>query len=128
MSKWLDTALMRNCVCGFILTFFAFSAVAHDPLLDLPAPTSEPEAWNVITQSVVNIGKCLDTNQLKEITPQVANCSPAIRLLQAEAKNRGDRTLIDQLEKLYFSGDAIITATLDKQAPVEKARIALAAH
>lgn len=118
----------RTLVILLLLFALVLSADAHDPLLDLPAPTSEPEAWNIITQSLQNIRKDLDTNQLKEITPQVANCSPAIRLLQADAKKQGDKTLDAQLEALYYSGDAIITATLEKDSPADKARAAFAKH
>jgi hypothetical protein len=109
-------------------SLISLRANAHDPLLDLPAPTSEAEAWNIITQSIANISKLLETNQLKEITPQVANCSPSLRLLQADAKKQGDKALYDQLESLYYSGDAIITATLEKESPAEKARAAFAKH
>ncbi len=118
----------RTFVILLILRTFVPSASAHDPLLDLPAPTSEPEAWNIITQSLQNISKDLGTNQLKEITPQVANCSPAIRLLQADAKKQGDKALDAQLEALYYSGDAIITATLEKESPADKARAAFVKH
>ena len=38
------------------------------------------------------------------------NCSPAFRFLQGEAKRRNDKGLYDELEKLFYSGDAIITA------------------
>lgn len=111
-------------------SIFVFSprALAHDPLMDLPAPTSVPEAWNVITQSMANIPRCLETNQLAPITAHIANCSPAIRVLQARAKQAGDSALNKQLEALFYSGDAIITATRQKEQPVEKARAALAVH
>jgi hypothetical protein len=114
-----------------ILALLALAAIpvrAHDPLNDLPPPTSAPEAWNVINQSLDNVGKCLDTNQLKEIVAHVSNCSPAIRVLQAEAKRRGDAALVAQLEKLYYSGDAIVTAIRQADGAVEKGRAALAAH
>lgn len=119
---------IKTFVILLILAAFVPRAHAHDPLLDLPAPTSEPEAWNIITQSLQNIRKDLDTNQLKEITPQVANCSPAIRLLQADAKKQGDQALDAQFEALYYSGDAIITATLEKDSPADKARAAFVKH
>lgn len=104
------------------------ATLAHDPLNDLPPPTSAPEAWNVINQSVENVGKCLDTNQLKEITAHVVNCSPAFRFLQGEAKRRNDKGLYDELEKLFYSGDAIITAVRQGEDPVGKGRAALVAH
>ena len=111
-----------------LLAAFSFAARAHDPLLDLPEPTSVPEAWNVITQSVANVEKCLETNQLKELSYHVANCSPAIRVLQADAKTHGDKGLVQQLESLYYSGDAIITATREKTDPVSKGREAYSVH
>jgi hypothetical protein len=113
-------------VLSLFLVFFARAAIAHDPLLDLPAPTSVPEAWNVITQSVANIDECLETRQLKEVSFHVANCSPAIRVLQADVK--GDRARVEQLEALYYSGDAIITATREKEDAIPRARAAYEAH
>ena len=114
-------------VC-FALAILAVTARAHDPLTDLPAPTSVPEAWNVIGQSVENIGTCIQTKQLKEIDAHVSNCSPALRVLQADAKRQNDKALYDQLEALYYSGDAIITAARLKEGAAEKALAALATH
>jgi hypothetical protein len=111
-----------------ILAFFSPPVLAHDPLLDLPEPASIPEAWNVITQSLVNVQTCLDTNQLREVAFHVANCSPAIRVLQADAKSAGDKALVAQLEALYYSGDAIITASRATSEPVANARAAFAVH
>src|SRR5215212_3399466 len=121
---------MRSWHVLLLLGFggLALPAVAHDPLNDLPPPTSAGEAWNVIQQSIENIGKCLETNQLKEITAHVVNCSPALRLLQAEAKRQKDQALYDRLEKLFYSADAIITAVRQNDDPVGKGRAALAAH
>lgn len=98
-------------------------AIAHDPLLDLPEPKSVPEAWDVIRQSVENVGKLLETNQLKPIAFQIANCSPAIRRLQSELGDRADRQeLREKLEAMYASGGSVILATRDKQSPLEKAQ------
>jgi hypothetical protein len=119
---------VKSLLVALILCLAALPVRGHDPLNDLPAPTSAPEAWNVINQSVENVAKCLDTNQLKEITAHVSNCSPALRVLQADAKRQNDKAHYDQLEALFYSGDAIITAIRQKDAPVEKARAALATH
>jgi hypothetical protein len=110
------------------LAMIAAVARAHDPLTDLPAPTSAPEAWDVIGQSVANIGTCIQTAQLKEIDAHVSNCSPALRVLQAQAKRQNDKPLYDQLEALYYTGDAIITAARLKEGAAEKASAALAIH
>jgi hypothetical protein len=112
----------------FALGLIATFARAHDPLTDLPAPTSVPEAWNVINQSVANIATCITTRQFKEIDAHVSNCSPALRVLQADAKRQNDKPLYDQLEALYYTGDAIITAARQKEAPAEKASATLATH
>jgi hypothetical protein len=125
--KFQITSRLQILTVVFI-NLLALFARAHDPLLDLPPPNSIPEAWNVITQSIANIEKCLETHQLKEIANHVSNCSPALRVLQADAKARGDKALYDRLEALYYSGDAIITATRQGDEPVEKGRRALAAH
>ena len=115
-------------VVALLIALRPFAAHAHDPLNDLPAPTSAGEAWNVMTQSLANVERCLETNQFKEVATHVSNCSRALRLLQAEAQRRNDKPLSDGLESLYYSGDAIITATRSKDAPLGKARAALAAH
>jgi hypothetical protein len=103
-------------------------AWAHDPLRDLPAPTSAGEAWNVIRLSMGNIETCLETNQPGEVAIHVANCSRAIRFLQGQAKVEGKGALVGQLEELYYSGDAIITGARQKEDAVGKAKAALAAH
>ena len=79
------TALPRAVLASLlILSLAPLAARAHDPLLDLPPPMSVPEAWNVINASLANINTCLETNQFREVSYHVANCSPAIRLLQAK--------------------------------------------
>src|SRR5688500_20328172 len=59
-----------------LLVLVARIARAHDPLLDLPAPTSVPEAWNVITPSVANIADGLETRQRQVEPYHVATLSP----------------------------------------------------
>ncbi len=109
-----------------ILVFLSLSAYAHDPLANLPEPVSIPEAWDVLTQSVANIDKCIDTNQLGTISTHVGNCSPALRLLQSDAKKKGDPALVAQLETLFAAGDAVIIATRQRENPAAKARDAYA--
>ncbi len=40
---------MFRRILPILLLFITLPASAHDPLLDLPAPTSAPEAWNITT-------------------------------------------------------------------------------
>ena len=114
-----DVCAYVRVVCVLLAVFAAASAVAHDPLLDLPAPTSVSEAWNVITQSVANVEKCLDTNQLKELAYHVANCSPAIRVLQADAKAVG---VVVVVRKLLTLGAPEIPIVLVGNANAERLR------
>jgi hypothetical protein len=114
----------RFRLTGFLalVALWAAPAAAHDPLLDLPEPRSVPEAWDVIRQSVDNVGTLLATDQLKPIAYQIANCSPAIRVLQADAATRlngGDPD--PRLEALFAAGGAVITATREKENPRGKA-------
>jgi len=105
-----------------LLALVPASARAHDPLLDLPEPKSVPEAWDVIRQSLDNVERLLETNQLKPIAYQIANCSPAIRRLQAELPDVPDREARHQtLQALFTAGGSVITATRDKASPREKA-------
>jgi len=94
---------------------------AHDPLLDLPEPRNVPEAWNVINASVANVAKLLETNQLPIIAFQVANCSPAIRTLQANlpAGDAGEARRA-QLQQMFNSGADLILATRERVQPREK--------
>ena len=56
---------IRRLLLLLALTSLAMRTFAHDPLNDLPAPTSPGEAWNVINQSLANVQKCLDSNQAR---------------------------------------------------------------
>ena len=103
------------------VTLLAPFCAAHDPLLDLPAPRSVPEAWNVIDASVANVEKLFETNQLPIIAFQVANCSPAIRTLQ-ENLMPGDAggARRAELQRMFNSGAELILATREKVQPREK--------
>ena len=115
------------------LTFAAVVALlapfcaAHDPLLDLPEPRSVPEAWNVIGASVANVEKLFETNQLPIIAFQVANCSPAIRTLQANLPVGGAaEARRAELQRMFNSGAELILATREKVQPREKGMAAYA--
>ena len=108
-----------------ILVFTALPARGHDPLGDLPKPISVQEAWDVITQSVRNIGRCIETNQLATVAVHVGNVSPALRVLQDDARaRRKDEALVAALEGLFKKGDAVIVATREKADPALKAQLA----
>src|SRR5438045_1808440 len=83
------------CFAGFATVF------AHNPALDPPEPLSVPEAWNIITQCTANIDTLLKSNQLREIAYQVADCSPAIRFLQAHLMDQRNLAELKQLEQLF---------------------------
>ena len=107
----------------------ALPAAAHDPLLDLPEPTSVPEAWNVINASVANVATLLENNQLREVAFQIANCSPAIRTLQANLPTgEGGRERRAELQAMFAPGSAIILATREKDEPARKARALFPAY
>ena len=110
------------------VVLFAPWCAAHDPLLDLPEPRSVPEAWNVINASVANVEKLLETNQLPIIAFQVANCSPAIRTLQAKlpAGEAGEARR-GELGQMFNAGADVIVATREKVQPREKGQAKYAA-
>ncbi len=112
----------RNAlVFAAVVALLAPFCAAHDPLLDLPEPRSVPEAWNVINASVANVEKLFETNQLPIIAFQVANCSPAIRTLQAKlpAGEAGEARR-GELQAMFSSGANVILATREKVQPREK--------
>jgi hypothetical protein len=104
-------------------------ARAHDPLLDLPEPKSVPEAWNVINASLANAATLLENNQLREIAFQIANCSPAIRTLQANlpATDEG-KARRAELQAMFAPGSAIILATREPGEPRRKAQALFPAY
>lgn len=112
--------LVLACLClGLLL---ASPVRGHDPLLDLPEPKTAQEAWDVIRQSVDNVGSLLETNQLKPIAFHIANCSPAVRRLQADLGDRPDREALHQkLQEMFVAGGQVIVATRLKESPREKA-------
>ena len=80
-----------------------------------------PEAWNVINASVANVEKLLETNQLPIIAFQVANCSPAIRTLQANLPAGADgEARRAELAEMFNVGADVILATREKEQPREK--------
>jgi hypothetical protein len=98
-------------------------ARAHDPRLELPDPLTVQEAWDVIRQCTDNLGKLLETNQLKDVPFQVAVCSPQFRLLEAQAATTDARPdeLKALLAELFDTGTAIILASREKTEPRQKA-------
>jgi len=116
---------VRWCACLIVMFLFAAPrARGHDPLGDLPAPLGVQEAWDVITQSVRNIGRCIESNQLSTVVTHVANVSPALRVLQADAQKRNDKELVARIEKLFAKGDAVIIASREKEDPALKTQLA----
>jgi hypothetical protein len=64
----------------------------------------------VIHQCVGNVGTLIENNQLEEVAYQVADCSPAIRVLQSHVAEQSDpRSLKPELEGLYTIGGSVIT-------------------
>jgi hypothetical protein len=115
-----------SLVCLVAASLLPAPAAGHDPLLDLPEPKSVPEAWNVINASLANVATLLENNQLREVAFQIANCSPAIRTLQANLPP-GDagRARRAELQAMFAPGSAIILATREKDEPGRKARALL---
>jgi len=113
-------------MCLLAAALLPAPAAAHDPLLDLPEPKSVPEAWNVINASLANVATLLESNQLREVAFQIANCSPAIRTLQGNLP-AGDagRERRAELQAMFALGSAIILATREKDEPGRKARALL---
>jgi len=116
--------ISRYFVWILVALILPLPARGHDPLADLPAPVSVQEAWDVMTQSVRNIGRCIETQQLTTVVTHVANVSPALRVLQADAQKRGDKENAARIEKLFGKGDAVIIATREKADPAIKTQLA----
>ncbi|MGB7160064.1 MAG: hypothetical protein WBD40_18500 [Tepidisphaeraceae bacterium] len=116
-------------MCVVAAALFVSPARAHDPLLDLPEPRSVPESWNVINASVANVATLLENNQLREVAFQIANCSPAIRTLQANLPaDDAARERRAELQAMFSPGSAIILATREKDEPARKARALFPAY
>src|SRR5207302_3859825 len=82
---------------------------------DLPEPTSVAEAWNVITESTQNVSKLLETRQLADISFQIANCSPALRMLQAHAaENAKKDELLQTIKQMFTTGFALVDLSREK--------------
>jgi hypothetical protein len=125
----LATFSFTTIVAAALTLALALPVAAHDPLLDLPEPTSVPEAWNVINASVANVATLLDNNQLREIAYQIANCSPAIRTLQANLPSGEEgRRRREELQAMFAPGSNIILATREKDDPARKARAVFPAY
>jgi len=93
-------------------------ASAHNPALDPPEPGSVPEAWNVITQCSANVQTLIDTNQLREIAYQIANTTPAIRLLKSRIGEMKDAEKVSTaLDRMSNAGAAVIIAARQPNDP-----------
>jgi hypothetical protein len=118
---------MPRFLMAFTVLAVAFAmprASAHDPRLELPDPLTIEEAWDVVRQCTDNIGKLLETNQLKDIAFQVAVCSPQFRLLEAKAvvTDPHPDELKAKLTELSDTGTTLILATREKSEPREKSQ------
>lgn len=134
--------VLPSLLAVLALVVLSAPSAGHDPLLDLPEPRSVPEAWDVIRQSVDNVGTLLAAGELKPIAFQIANCSPAIRVLQADvmaksansararsaakpgeppATGAADADAHARLEALFAAGGAVITASRETETPRGKA-------
>src|SRR2546421_8178794 len=114
---------MRSLASLVALTCLAIAqlCLAHDPRLDLPEPKSVAEAWNVIVESTNNVEKLIALNQWPEVAFQLANTSPALRTLDAHAKEMGGPGLKDVTYRLMHCGFDVVLASREKESPVEKA-------
>jgi hypothetical protein len=75
-----------------------------------------------MTQCTANIDSLPKNNQLREMAYQVADCSPAIRFLQAHLTDQKDSAELNhQLEQLFNAGAAVIIAAREADQPLEKA-------
>jgi hypothetical protein len=101
----------------------AYAAFAHDPRLDLPEPQSVPEAWDVLRESTQNVAKLLELGQLPDEAYQIANTSPALRLLEAHARETSDPAkLTDTTRRVLTTGFDVILATREPLGPLAHAR------
>jgi hypothetical protein len=114
----------RSFWVGFtLLTVVIPSVFAHDPRLELPDPKSVPEAWNVIVESTNNAQQLIDLGQWPDVAFQLANTSPALRLLEARAGEMGgDKdSLIKLSQRLLHTGFDVVLASRESDHGAEKA-------
>src|SRR5689334_10592920 len=78
---------------AFLLTL----ASAHDTPMQLPAPQSPGEAWNVIEQSKANIDQLVEKNLMRDIGAQLINVTSALRALDTLAANEHESDEIHRL-------------------------------
>lgn len=79
---------------GLLLT----SALAHDTPVQLPAPGSAGEAWNVIEQSKANIDRLIiKANLMRDVGPQLVNVTAALKALDTLAPTEREADRIHQL-------------------------------
>jgi hypothetical protein len=110
-------------VCSLIAIVAARPAYGHDPRLDLPEPQSVPEAWDVIRESAANVSTLLDQGQLADVVYQIANTSPALRMLEAHADQTSDRAkLLAITRRLLSTGFDVINASREEQDAGAKTR------
>jgi hypothetical protein len=116
-------ALLGATITITIAVALARPALAHDPRLDLPEPHSVPEAWNVIRESAANVSKLLELGQLPDVVYQIANTSPALRMLEAHAGETQDRQkLLGLTRRLLNTGFDVINASRAEQDAMGQTR------
>jgi hypothetical protein len=122
--------LAASSFCAAVLisligsVYVGSTAFAHDPRLMLPDPQSVPEAWNVIEESVANVDKLLEAGLLPDIAFQIANTSPALRLLDAHAaEDREPQTLPALTRHLLTTGFDVILASREQSDPLAKTKV-----
>src|SRR5690349_22592864 len=116
------TLVLGTAAIAFALAL-THPALAHDPRLDLPEPQSVPEAWNVIRESAANVSKLLELGQLPDVVYQIANTSPALRMLEAHAAEIQDRQkLLTLTRRLLNTGFDVINASRAEQDAMGQTR------
>jgi hypothetical protein len=104
-------------------------AAAHDPRLDLPAPESTAEAWNVLTESIGNVDALLTSGQLSDVVFQLANTTAPLRLLEKDAAAPGDgEKKIAAINELLASGFNVVEKSREKSDALKQTKASWEAY
>jgi hypothetical protein len=99
-----------------VIVFVRAAGIAHDLPTQLPAPQSAGEAWNVIEESAGNVDQLIDARLLRDVTFQLANIIPALKVLETADNQKTISGLTD-------GGSEILLAVRQHNEPFEDTKL-----
>jgi hypothetical protein len=117
---------MARCAFALAVTLLVHGmAIGHDPRLDLPAPQSAAEAWNVLAESIANVNTLLENGQLADVVYQLANTTAPLRVLEKEATTQPDRDRkVTAIKELLTRGFTVVNKTRETSGALAQSRTA----